>query len=71
MRKSTHLHHGDSKRTSAAKVKNIVGHTDNYQYPTDRAHDMANTAYYENTHLDPLTLPTRDMTGPMGGEGKD
>lgn len=60
-----HLHHGDAKRTQHTKVQKIVGHTDRYQHPTDKAADMA---YYENQHLDPLTLPTRQNTGPMDSE---
>lgn len=57
----SNLHDGEAKRSQHAKVQKIVGNTKNYRHPTDKA---KNLAYYENTKLDPLTLPTRDSVGP-------
>ena len=60
--KSTHIHHGDARKTQHNKVSRIVGHTDHYQYPQDKAADMA---YYQNEKLDPLTMPARESVGPI------
>lgn len=54
-------HYGDAKKTSHSKVQRLVGHTDNYQHPAEKAADMA---YYENQNLDPLTLPAQESVGP-------
>jgi hypothetical protein len=56
-----HEHHKDDVRTSYSKVQRMVGHTDKFKHPTEKATDMA---YYENQDLDPLTLPTQDKVGP-------
>jgi len=56
-----HEHHEDDVRTSYTKVQKIVGHTDHFQHPTEKAEDMA---YYENENLDPMTVPTRVSVGP-------
>lgn len=56
-----HEHHGDAKRTQHSKVQRLVGHTDKYKHPSEKAADMA---YYENQNLDPLTLPTQESVGP-------
>ena len=45
-----HVHIGDAKKSNRNKMNTIVGHTDNYQHPVDKAADMA---YYENEKLDP------------------
>ena len=63
----THLHHGDAKKSNRSKMNTIVGHTDHYQHPTDKAADMA---YYQNEKLDPLTLPTREKVGPIPVAGE-
>jgi len=60
--KSTHIHHGDARKSGHSKVQRIVGHTDHYRYPADKAADMA---YYQNEKLDPLTLPTQESVGPI------
>lgn len=57
----THEHHGDAKRTQHSKVQRLVGHTEHYKHPSEKAADMA---YYENQNLDPLTLPTQEKVGP-------
>lgn len=59
---STHLHHGDAKKSNRSKIDTIVGHTDKYRHHTDKAADMA---YYQNEHLDPLTLPAEESVGPL------
>ena len=59
------IHSGDAKKSQHTKVQRIVGHTDGYQHPAEKAADMA---YYENQNLDPLTVPTRDKVGPMDSE---
>lgn len=56
-----HEHHGDAKRTQHSKVQRLVGHTDKYKHPSEKAADMA---YYENQNLDPLTLPAQEKVGP-------
>ncbi len=62
-----HLHHGDSKKSNRTKHNTIVGHTDHYKHPTDKAADMA---YYQNEKLDPLTLPATESVGPIPMAGK-
>jgi hypothetical protein len=57
-----HEHLEEAKSTQRAKVQTIVGNTKNYRHPTDKASD--NYEYYENTKLDPLTMPTRSKVGP-------
>jgi len=65
--KSTHIHHGDARKTGHDKMQRIVGHTEHYQHPSDKAADMSGVdkAYYENEHLDSLTLPVEESVGPM------
>jgi hypothetical protein len=60
-----HEFHGDDVRTSYSKISKIVGHTDKFRHPSEKAEDLANTAYYENQNLDPHTLPTEEKVGPM------
>jgi hypothetical protein len=55
------MHLDEAKRTQHSKVQKIVGHTENYKHPTEKAADMA---YYENQNLDPLTLPATEKVGP-------
>lgn len=54
-------HFGDAKRTAHSKMQLLVGHTENYQHPAEKAADMA---YYENQNLDSTTLPTDEKVGP-------
>lgn len=56
-----HENFGDAKKTMHSKVQRLVGHTENYQHPAEKAADMA---YYENRNLDPTTLPTQESVGP-------
>ena len=60
--KSTHIYHGDARKTQLKKVEKIVGHSDHHRYPADKAADMA---YYQNEDIDPLTLPTNESAGPI------
>lgn len=57
-------YHKEDVRTGYEKVKRIVGHTDKFRHPTEKARDLANLPYYENEHLDPLPIPDTDKVGP-------
>jgi hypothetical protein len=61
-----HEFHDEDVRTSYTKIQRILGDTDKFQHPTEKAANLAN--YYENENLDPLTLPTRESIGPLSAE---
>jgi hypothetical protein len=56
-----HENHAEDVKTSYTKVRKIVGHTKNFQHPSEKAADLA---YYQNEKLDPLTVPTEESVGP-------
>lgn len=60
-----HMHHGDAKKTQHSKIEKIVGRAENWRYAKDKADDRYNEPYYENTHLNPLTLPAQESVGPL------
>lgn len=62
-----HLHLQDAKRTQTSKVQGIVGHTENYTFPPERAAGLAHPKdqpYFENRKLDPLSIETSDKAWP-------
>ncbi len=59
-----HEFHSEDVRTGYSKIQKIVGHTDKFKHPSEKAEDLANHPYYENQDLDPLTLPTKQKVGP-------
>lgn len=58
-----HEHLEEAKKSRHSKVQKIVGHTDNYKHPAEKAADLS---YYENQNLDPLTMPATEQVGPDG-----
>lgn len=56
-----HEYHSEDVKTGYSKVRKIVGHTEKFRHPTEKAADLA---YYQNENLDPLTMPTKESVGP-------
>ncbi len=56
-----HEFHNKDVATGYSKVQKIVGHTERFRHPTEKAADLA---YYQNEKADPLTMPTDESVGP-------
>lgn len=62
---TSHLYHKEDVATGYSKMEKLTGKRSDYTHPTDKAESRyGNKQYYENTNLDPLTLPTREKVEP-------